>query len=223
MGNNPSVDPNDNFVEEYTLAKKVNLWQIQTEYGICENMEYFYNTGSLTGDEILQQLLRVILCLETTETEVHMLVMDAGGGNSSLLASLRKDKQLKGSWIAQDCISFINPFDPRRRIFLVTCAVHGEKALRNNHLKSQDGGVRRFEIDTIVHGWEHFVTLYSEDTTKLTRLTRAIIAPDKSSLMSVPDAMIPFEWATICFNTVGRWQSCLAVLRFSKLQMHYLN
>ena len=35
------------------VAKKVNLFRIRTIYGISENFEFFYNDGSLTGDDLL--------------------------------------------------------------------------------------------------------------------------------------------------------------------------
>ena len=61
-------------------------------YGL--DMEYFFSDGWLTGDEILSQLLRCIVCCETVGLQVYMVGMDASGANSSLFSTLRGSLQL---------------------------------------------------------------------------------------------------------------------------------
>jgi hypothetical protein len=72
-------DASEDYDDSKHVAKKVNLFRIRTIYGISENFEFFYNDGSLTGDDLLEQVLRVIMLCEMTGLRVYILVSDAGG------------------------------------------------------------------------------------------------------------------------------------------------
>jgi hypothetical protein len=183
----------EDFDESRKIAKKVNLFRIQTTYGVSANLEYFYNAGTLSGDDLMEQLLRVILLCEIVFVMIVSICSDAGGSNSGLFSALRKGRSLEGKvWLDDNLISFQHPFDPGRRIGIITCFVHGQKACRNNLLKSQEGGKRGFVRHNIKFGWQQVIDLYGEDKTNQTRLTKPSIDPDRFSKMGVVDSLAPF-------------------------------
>jgi len=197
-----SVKALDSSVGQHVIAKKVNLFRIRTCYGVAENMEFFFNDGSLTGDEMLSQLLRCIICCETVGLRVYMICADAGGANSSLFTTLRGGRSLgKKTKLTDEYVSFRHPLFPDRRIYIVPCAVHGQKAMRNNLLKSQEEDVRGFLMDNVNFGWHQVIDIYEEDTEpRSSCLSKQSINPNKYSKMSVPEALAPFQYKTICFE-----------------------
>ena len=50
------------------------------------NVAYFYNSGSLEGDDIVKQILEVVVALEFVGLKVKLQMCDAGGGNTSSVA-----------------------------------------------------------------------------------------------------------------------------------------
>ena len=148
----------------------------------------------------MEQLLRVILLCEIVSVETDTICSDAGGSNTALFTALRNDRKIEGKVLLDDnLVSFQHPFNPSRRISIITCAVHGQKAFRNNLPKSQDKGVRDFVRKNIRFGWNQLIDLYSEDETDQTKLTKSSIDPDRFSKMNVSDAGAPFHFDTIAF------------------------
>ena len=193
----------DDYDDSKHVAKKVNLFRVRTIYGKTENLEYFYNDGSLTGDDLIGQLIRVIMLCEIVGIHIHVLVADAGGPNAPLFTALRRDRTLEGKiWLDDDLVSFPHPFFPGRWICICPCAVHGQKAFRNSLHKSQPGGPRNFVYRGTGFGWSQMKMLYDKDVANLpkqTRLSKQVLEPDRYSKMNVSEAVIPFESETIEF------------------------
>jgi hypothetical protein len=152
----------------------------------------------------MEQLLRVIILCEMVSLQVIGICSDAGGSNTSLFRALRNDKSLTETvWLDDHLVSFQNPIDPSRRVSIMTCSAHGQKAARNNMLNSQDKvskkGSRSFVRNNTKFGWFQLVQLYGEDTTFKTKLNKTCIDPDRFSKMCVTDACAPFRFETIAF------------------------
>jgi len=112
-GVEPTTHLGDSSVCQHLITKKVNLFRIRTCYGVAENMEFFFNDGSLTGDEMLSQLLCCIICCEVVGLRVYMVCADAGGANSSLFTTLRGGRILgKKTMLSKEFISFQHPLFP---------------------------------------------------------------------------------------------------------------
>ena len=75
--------------------------------------------------------MHVIVCLELFNFRVVLLLMYARGPNKGLIKLLTVEKIPRKGWLLSDYISFVNPCDCNRLIFLIFCATHGLKALRN--------------------------------------------------------------------------------------------
>lgn len=186
------------------VAKKVNLFRLRTLYGQTENLEWFFNDGTLTGDDLIGQILRVICLCEIVGVQVYVLIADAGGANSSLFTALRKEKSLEGKvWLEDDLVSFQHPIFPERQIAYVPCAAHVGKACRNNWHRSQPPkGTRDFHYHDTQWGWSQLRYYYEKDVASApqqTALSLQSIDPDRYSKMGVEAAKAPFQYKTIDF------------------------
>ncbi|KAL7526978.1 LOW QUALITY PROTEIN: hypothetical protein ACHAWF_001986 [Thalassiosira exigua] len=94
---------------------------------------YWYNTGSLDGDALLDQFRQVVLRCEIVGSRVLGFVCDAGGCNAHLMKLLRGNKSLpEGAWIPIRSVCTPNPYCPDSTvIYLFHCSTHDLKAMRN--------------------------------------------------------------------------------------------
>lgn len=196
--------------DEIHVAKKVNLFRMRSINGKADNLEYFMNNGSLTGDDLLKQLLRVILLCEVIGHHVAAIVADAGGANASIFNSLRtqQDDFANGLDITEEMVSFAHPFCAGKRIAIVPCTAHGQKALRNSLLSStltstlNPNSPRCFEFHNTFFGWDNMVGWYNEDKgncPQKTMLRLHNIQPDGYTKMCVKGSVAPFSEQTIVF------------------------
>ena len=65
----------------YKPAMYVNLWRLRTTKNLAHNCEFFFNNGSLTGDKLLRQFLRVVGHCELIGVRILGLLNDAAGQN----------------------------------------------------------------------------------------------------------------------------------------------
>eukprot|EP00536_Pseudo-nitzschia_multiseries_P010146 jgi/Psemu1/25142/gm1.25142_g len=80
----------DPYFEPATYA---NVFRARTARNQTFNVAYFFNSGSLDGDDVLRQLLHVIAALEFVGFKVVMQMSDAGGANTSALALLASNNK----------------------------------------------------------------------------------------------------------------------------------
>jgi len=64
------------------IAKKVNQWHLHTVKGKHHNGEFWFNNGSLTGDELMWQFTHVVTCYEAVGICILGFECDAGGQNA---------------------------------------------------------------------------------------------------------------------------------------------
>ena len=68
--------------------------------GISRNLEFCYNNGSLSSNELAKQVFHVITILYIVRVDIYIIVSDAGGSNHGLIAALREKKSLRiNSWL----------------------------------------------------------------------------------------------------------------------------
>ncbi|KAL7532996.1 hypothetical protein ACHAXR_004981 [Thalassiosira sp. AJA248-18] len=70
-------------------ATYVNQWRYRSVNGRSFNCEFWYNSGSLTGNALLEQFNRVVMSCEAVGSAVLGFVTDAGGNNARLMKLLR--------------------------------------------------------------------------------------------------------------------------------------
>jgi len=104
----------------------VNQWRFCGIKGVIHNGEYFFNSSSLTGDELLHQFMHMVLCYESIGIRILGCVCDAGGKNSRLFTSLRCLSSIddNASQLLDDCFLIRNPAFPSWKIALWFCATH---------------------------------------------------------------------------------------------------
>lgn len=99
------LDTGENEVQEDTSEEAndihesvcyVNQFRFMTTTGKTHNGEFFYNAGSLSGDELVAQKMHVICCHETVGFQIHALVCDAGETTSPFsIFSPRKNQGIR--------------------------------------------------------------------------------------------------------------------------------
>ncbi|GFH57354.1 hypothetical protein CTEN210_13830 [Chaetoceros tenuissimus] len=214
---------NDYFVP----ALYVNQWRIRTAFNKSANVEFFFNDGSLSGNEILYQLLHVCNQLNNVNIVVLLLLFDAGGSNSRLASLLRHGVELPSEmkWLNESLISFTDPTgDKGTRVGISHCSTHGLKALRNAFLASskEDSTARYFRSrDGIRFTWNGCVTeCFYRDRQHLqqdTMLTMDSVFPNHWNKMRVGEALRVFSEKTLVeqFMTIGQELNCFNELLFS--------
>ena len=98
------------------------------------NVGYFFNCGSLDGDEVLRQLLIVIIACELVGIVIKLQMSNAGGANMKATAYLINNKcnQLPAGRPKVECVRYVNPMTPTRYILYTSpCSVHN----LDNHRK----------------------------------------------------------------------------------------
>jgi len=152
----------------------------------------------------------VITCCELVGLLVQCQVSDAGGGNAGALRLLTGGKcnSLKDGLPKDESFSFVNPLSPQQMIFIIFCAVHGLKAIRNQLWSSRKKGPRslirfgdKIEWQRIIDAYEKLDSENVEDGSSSVHQGRyikySVAYPDSWSKMNVHDAKIPFEEATL--------------------------
>jgi len=119
LNNGESLDINN------ANAKKVNQWCFQSVKGVIHNAEYFFNSGSLMGDELMHQFMHVVSCYEAIGIWILGCICDAGGQNSHLFNYLHCLAHLSNdSWLPDECVLVRNPAVPSQNIAVWFCTTH---------------------------------------------------------------------------------------------------
>jgi hypothetical protein len=150
---------------------KVNQFRFRSIDNRTHTGEFFFNNGSLSGDELLKQTKQVIFGYEMAEAKILGLALDGGGNNARLLKLLRNGKELDEgqSWLDEDQVSFANPADPTRQVAVFHCTTHNLKGSRNALLNSDSLSKkpsRDFRFGSVKFGWQTIRRTYSRDQRK---------------------------------------------------------
>jgi hypothetical protein len=127
----------------YKPATYVNLWRLRTTTNVTQSCEFFFNTGSLSGDELLRQFMRVTAHYEMIGVQILGLLCDAAGQNARLFHLLRAGQTVGLSgYPSFEQVTFPNPINPERVVGTFHCSTHNLKASRNQLLRSHPNGAR---------------------------------------------------------------------------------
>jgi hypothetical protein len=189
-------------------ATYVNQWRYRAVNGRSFNCEFWFNSGSLDGDALLEQFIQVVLRCELAGSRVLGLVSDAGGNNARLMTILRGNKPIpEGSWLPLDSIRTANPYNPNRCIYLFHCSTHTLKAMRNQLYTSWvDGGAKQFlSEDDVQIGKAIVQECFERDRHRemnmnapISEVRDSTVHLNKWSKMDVKEALRPFSWKTLC-------------------------
>ena len=135
------------------LVSHVNQFRLGTCKNVSTSLEFFFNDGSLSGNELAHQFFMQNQ-LSNVGTCTLMVEMNAGGNNTRLGTLLRHERKLgiKGSLGDEELlVSFKDPTTnhlPREtRTAATLYSTHNQKSLRNafHNSSHQKGSVRCFE------------------------------------------------------------------------------
>ena len=202
----------NNKVDNRQLSAYANQWRFRSTRGITHNSCYYFNKGSLTANDIAQQFMDVLTVYENVGVEIYGLVCDGGGSNESFLHSIVENFDLDVDLPKEDSLSFINPLDIKRRIYIWSCGTHSQKALRNNLYRSRKGGTRNLKISSVTFGWKQLQAIYERDEQRSKRqeyrrtdVVQQTINLDSFTMMNAIYAKQPFTSKTISevFNHIS--------------------
>ena len=132
--------------EESNTNIYVNQWRFRSLRGKVHNGDFFYNCGSLDGNEVMCQLTIVLWAYQSLGIDIFGLCSDSGGGNRKFIRILQDHGDVLEIQDNMDITSFINPINNKKRIYVWACSTHCVKPIRNNLYKSQKQLARSFLI-----------------------------------------------------------------------------
>ncbi|EJK74435.1 hypothetical protein THAOC_03886, partial [Thalassiosira oceanica] len=211
-----SMIDGDAIGESYQPTTHVNQWRYRDVNGKTYNLCFWFNSGSLSGDELLDQFHEVLIRCEKANCRVLGMTSDAGGNNARLFRLLRGDTTVpEGGWLGIEFVSFKNPYkisrdEPDRFVHCFFCSTHGLKAMRNQLFTSwnmsggngakaflgEDGAqIGKFIIE-YCHKREQ--DRRARGHTNQTRVDESVVDIDRWSKMNVSAALKVFEYGTLC-------------------------
>ena len=103
--------------ENTKLAVYVNQRRFRSTRGLAHNGDFYFNTGSLDGNEMIRQFIDVVISYEIIGVIIFGIVSDSGGGNEKFFKLLRDNLPISGSGNAINCFQCKNLVDPSRVIY----------------------------------------------------------------------------------------------------------
>ena len=134
---------------------------------MVRNENFYFNTGSLDGNEMIRQCVDVSTAYETIRVKISSIVSDSGGGNARVFRLLREKLHIDGCWSDINCVRFANPIDPYRYIYYWSCGTLSLKFMRKNVCRSQPKLVRDFRIRGILFGWKQVEEIFVRDNERV--------------------------------------------------------
>jgi hypothetical protein len=74
-----SDDGTEEFYDTSAPAVYVNQWRFRSVYNVIHNSNFYFNCGSLDGNELLSQMIHVDCGYEKIGVRIYGIVCDAGG------------------------------------------------------------------------------------------------------------------------------------------------
>ena len=200
--------------EGENLVKQVNQFVFRDVYGQSKRLEFHYNSGSLSGNEILRQGLRTQCALAYIKVAPLQWLQDAGGNNARASRLLRCLTNGTGAaslddenWLDIEMVQFRNLAHPDKMTMTASnCSAHNGKA-SNNNLHSSNPNSKRALMDEdgnqISHGTlvEQFAREKERGdggAIRLTDLSQSSVALTSYSKLEVRATKAPYTWRTLC-------------------------
>ena len=188
-------------------ATQVCQWRARAVDGSSFNCEFWYNHGTLNGDELLEQFTQVVMRCETAGFRVLGFVCDAGGPNTRLMKLLRDGREVpEGGWLPLETVVAVNPYDPSRRICLFHCSTHELKSLRNALYTSwtKVGKKQFLDANDVKIGKGLVEEMFQKDRQRevegvapLSEIRESTVILNKWSVMNAAEAKRKFSWKTL--------------------------
>ena len=150
--------------KEKQLHVYANQWRFRSTRGIVHSASFYFNPGTLHGEQIASQFFMDVLTLyEAIGVCIVGIVSDAGGGNESFMSKIVDHFNLEVKVLDSFTVNFQHPFDSNRRIFVWLCSTHSLKAARNNVYRSQENKTRQLKLHGVYFGWNEVVEIYNRE------------------------------------------------------------
>ena len=199
------LDMNKKHKKGKVVSVYANQWRFRSTKGLVHNSDFYFNNGSLNGNELVRQFIDVVTSYESIGIKIYGIVSDGGGGNTKIFNMISEYNPGKSKWMNNKCLRTLNPVDPSRYIYIWSCSTHSLKALRNNLYRSQPNLSRSLKFNNSSFGWKEMGNIYLRDVNRLdcnigarTDIVKHAIHLDKYTLMNANYAKQVFSDKTIC-------------------------
>ena len=194
-------------ISDKQLSVSANQWRFRSTRGLTHNSYYYYNIGSLDGNQILGQFIDVVSSYELLGVQIIGLVSDGGGSNVKFFNTLFGIQCKYSKWPLSDSVYTLMCMKDNSRLIYWYCSVHGLKALRNNLFRSQSNMARDLMLHGRQFGWKEVKDIYLRDVKYYhktgvwrTDLKKEATTLDGFTMMNVTYAKSVFSEKTICFQ-----------------------
>ena len=187
------------------VATMVNIFRLKTAFNQTWNVAYYFNCGSLDGDELLRQLTTVIIACKSVGIKIKLQISNAGWANMKAAAYLTdyKCNSLPVGKPQFECVRYSNAMATNRYIYISLCSVHGLENYRNQ-LCSRDlfnrGHCTSFSVIQDLYHHLKFSFDNWMNVDRLRHISRSVAFPDHFSCQNVSFAEQPFEEETIAYQ-----------------------
>ena len=109
-GDGDKPDNTNSDKEVHKAVTYVNQWRFRSIYNETRTIEFFYNSGSLPGDELMKLLFNILSMMNFIEVRILGCVSDAGGNSTRLNTLLHNGKEIGNRlWLEDEDITFQDP------------------------------------------------------------------------------------------------------------------
>ena len=208
------INPNNNKnseKKEPEVTQYVNQWRFRSVRTEVRNLEFYFNEGNTTGNEMLRQFLHVVMCLSMIDIHVAGVLLDAAGNNRRFVRCLLNgENKVVDGWIVRCSCDNVFLGSPHQ-IYAWFCSTHNLKSLRNQ-LLSSDGTTKAsrifHDVNSVYFGWSAIKDQWNREVNRLerrqaaqTKLSMSAVYPDSWNKMRVTHAKAIFCNKTLTEDT----------------------
>ena len=107
----------------------VNQWRFRSTKVLVHNADLYFNTKYLDDNELVRQFVEVVTSYENIGVKIFGVVSDGVGGNTKFFYTLCDNLPMNPPWPVIAAIRCLNPVDPYRYIYFMSCFTHSLKVL----------------------------------------------------------------------------------------------
>ena len=136
--------------------------------------------------------------------EIFGVVSDGGKGNTKFFRMLCGNLPMNSPWPELDSIRCLNPVDPTRYMYFISCLTHCLKSLRNNLFRSFVGRSKQLKHFGVEFGWKEMEPILIRENIRIgnheakrTDLVKHAVSLDNYTMMNAEYAKQVFSEKTI--------------------------
>ena len=175
-------------------------------------IEFFYNSGSLLGDELMKHLFNILSMMTLMEVRILGFFSDAGGNNTRLNKWLRNGKEIGNIlWLKDEDVTFQDPSIFRKTMIATwLCSTHNLKSNRTQLNARSRTFLDKYDTP---FNFNPKLNAHERDTKRSSKLTKLNLASTflalwNKMLVSAVKILFIYETITEIFCHFGEQLQC---------------